>query len=313
MSAHLVTVRRQRPVTGRDGDASDDPKEYPMTDRSDQQTRDDLADLDQDYAALDFAIATEVRDGELVLTGVVESDESRQAAVDLAQRYADDLGLTINEGLDVEVVGPEDAFEDDDRAAQGFGDLNAVRLNEGEDSVRIDAGNDDDERAGSDESSGYDGEQDGENVISLDASFAEDPGTTNVIDVVENGATYFPPTDPPSGRADDNDGFTVLNGFADSSTDAISADPDEPEDDTNRLVTDDELADIVRRELREDAVTTDLDIRVTAIGSTVILRGEVDTLEDAENAEAIANEVPAVVEVREELTILGITEREDFD
>lgn len=284
-----------------------------MTDRNDQQTRDDLADLDRDYAALDFAVVTEVRDGELVLTGVVGSDESRQAAVDLAQRYADELGLTINEGLDVEVVGPEDAFEDDDRAAQGFGDLNAVRVNAGDDSVRIDAGNDDDERAGSNESGGYDGEQDGENVISLDASFTDDPGTSNVIDVVENGATYFPPTDPPTGRADDNDGFTVLSGFAGSSTDSIGADADEPEDDTNRLVTDDELADIVRRELREDAVTTDLDIRVTAVGGTVILRGEVDTLEDAENAEAIANEVPAVVEVREELTILGITEREDFD
>ncbi len=284
-----------------------------MTDRSDQQTRDDLADLDRDYAALDFAVATEVRDGELVLTGIVGSDESRQAAVDLAQRYADELGLTINEGLDVEVVGPEDAFADDDRAAQGFGDLGAVRLNAGDDSVRIDAGDDAGERAGSDESGGYDGEQDGENVISLDASFADDPGTSNVIDVVENGATYFPPTDPPTGRADDNDAFTVLSGFADSSTDTIGADADEPEDDTNRLVTDDELADIVRRELREDAVTTDLDIRVSAVGGTVILRGEVDTLEDAENAEAIANEVPAVVEVREELTILGITEREDFD
>lgn len=282
-----------------------------MTDRSDQQTRDVLADLDRDYAALDFAVTIEVRDGELVLTGIVDSDESRQAAVDLAQRYADELGLRINEGLDVEVVGPESAFEDDNRAAQGFGDLNAVRLNEGDDSVRIDAGNDDDERAGSDEGAGYDGEQDGENIISLDATFADDPGTTNVIDVVENGATYFPPTDPPTGRADDNDGFTILNGFADSSTDTFSANADEPEDDSNRLVTDDELADVVRRELREDAVTTDLDIRVTAAGSTVILRGEVDTLEDAENAEAIANEVPSVVEVREELTIRGITEREE--
>ncbi len=282
-----------------------------MTDRGDQQTRDDLADLDRDYAALDFAVATEVKDGELVLTGIVGSDESRQAAVDLAQRYADALGLRINEGLDVEVVGPESAFEDDNRAAQGFGDLNAVRLNEGDDSVRIDAGNDHDERDGSDEGAGYDGEQDGENIISLDATFADDPGTTNVIDVVENGATYFPPTDPPTGRADDNDGFTILSGFADSSTDTFSANADELEDDSNRLVTDDELADVVRRELREDAVTTDLDIRVTAVGSTVILRGEVDTLEDAENAEAIANEVPSVVEVLEELRIRGITEREE--
>lgn len=280
-----------------------------MTDGS-NQNRDTLADLDRDYEANELAVATEIRDGELVLTGVVDSDENRQAAVDLAQPYADELDLRLNEGLDVEVVGPEDAFEDDDRAAQGFGDLNAVRLNEGDDSVRIDAGNDDDERAGSDESGGYDGEQEREDVISLDASFADDPGTTNVIEVVEEGATYFPPTDPPTGRADDNDGFTVLSGFADSSTDTIGADAYELEDDSRRVPTDDELADIVRRELREDALTTDLAIRVSAHGSTVILRGEVDTLEDAENAEAIANEVPSVVEVREELTILGISEPE---
>lgn len=280
-----------------------------MTDGS-NQNRDTLADLDRDYEANELAVATEIRDGELVLTGVVDSDENRQAAVDLAQPYADELDLRLNEGLDVEVVGPEDAFEDDDRAAQGFGDLNAVRLNEGDDSVRIDAGNDDDERAGSDESGGYDGEQEREDVISLDASFTDDPGTTNVIEVVEEGATYFPPTDPPTGRADDNDGFTVLSGFANSSTDTIGADAYEPEDDSRRVPTDDELADIVRRELREDALTTDLAIRVSAHGSTVILRGEVDTLEDAENAEAIANEVPSVVEVREELTILGISEPE---
>ena len=284
-----------------------------MTDTNTDQNRDVLADLNRDLDAAELAVATEIRDGELVLTGIVGSDEDQQAAVDLAQPYADELGLRVNPGMDVEVVGPEDAFEDDDRAAQGFGDLNAVRDEPDDDAVRIDAGDDDDERAGSDETAGYDGELEQEDVISLDASFADDPGTTNVIDVVENGATYFPPTDPPTARADDNDGFAVLNGFADSSSDTIGADADVPEDDTMRILSDDELADVVQRELREDANTADLRIFVTARGSTVFLRGEVDTLEDAESAEAVANEVPAVVEVREELTIRGITESDPAD
>jgi osmotically-inducible protein OsmY len=283
-----------------------------MTDTSSNQTRDALADLDRDLDAAELAVATEIRDGEIVLSGMVGSDEDVQAAVDLAQPYADELGLRVNPGLEVEVVGPEDAFEDDDRAAQGFGDLNAIRA-DGDDTVRIDAGNDDDERAGSDESAGYDGELEAEDVISLDANFTDDPGTTNVIDVVENGATYFPPTDPPTARVDDNDGFAILNGFSNSSTDVIDADATLPEDDTLRVLTDDELADYVRRELREDAITTDLPIHVTARGSTVTLRGEVDTLEDAENAEAVAYEVPAVVEVREELTIRGIAESDPPD
>lgn len=277
-------------------------------------TQDALADLDQDLEAVELAVATEIRDGELVLTGVVDSDENRQAVADLAQPYADELGLRVNIGLDVEVVGPEDAFADDDRAAQGFGDLNAIRRDDGGDAVRIDADGDDDERAGSDEAGGYDGAMtEQEDVISLDADFASDPGTSNVIDVIENGATYFPPTDPPTARADDNDGFAILNGFADSSTDEIGAVATLPEDGERRVPTDDELADIVRRELREDAVTTDLSIHVTARGSTVTLRGVVDTLEDAENAEAVAYEVPSVVEVQEELTIRGISERDPAD
>jgi hypothetical protein len=271
-----------------------------MTDGQDDRTARALADLSRDYDAAEMGVAAEVADGELVLTGVAGSDESRQAAVDLAQPYADDLGLRVNVGIDVEVVGPEGAFEDDDRAAQGFGDLDTDRL--------LGRTGDEREREGSDESAGTDGAD--EDMLSLEQDFQDDPGTTNVIDVVEEGATYIPPTDPPTARADDVDGFAVLGGFSDSSTDTIAADADEPEDDERRLPTDDELADIVRRELREDAATTDLPIHVSARGSTVVLRGEVDTLEDAENAEAIAGDIPSVSEVREELTIRGITEGE---
>ncbi len=272
-----------------------------MTNSGNDTSTGAIADLTATYDRLEMGVAAEVADGELVLTGVVDSDENRQAAVDLAQPYADDLGLRMNVGIDVEVVGPEGAFEDDDRAAQGFGDVDT--------DVILGRDADADERAGSDEGAGYDSTDDTE-ILSLEGDFQDDAGTTNVIDVVENGATYIPPTDPPTARAVDEDGFAILGGFSESSTDAIAADAELPEDDTRRVPTDDELADIVRRELREDSLTTDLPIHVSARGSTVILRGEVDTLADAEAAESVANEVPAVAEVREELTIRGITEGE---
>ena len=70
---------------------------------------------------------------------------------------------------------------------------------------------------------------------------------------------------------------------------------------------DDDLAQAVQRELMEDALTTDLPVRAAAVNGVVVLRGEVPTLEDAENAEAVASRVGGVREVREELTITGLT------
>ena len=256
--------------------------------------------LNQEYDDVELGVAVEMRDGEIILTGLVDSDEDRQAAIDLAQPYAHDLGLRINDGLEVESFGPEGAFDPDtNRNPPGFGDLDVTGVTEGEAAA---------ERVGSDVNSGYVDLADRDEQP-LDADFEGDPGTTDVIEVVQEGMTYFPPTDPPTTDASGAN-FAVLNGFGETSDDTSAADADEPEDDANRLPVDDELADIVRRELAEDALTTDLPVHVLARGGTVILRGEVDTLEDAENAEAVANRIPAVVEVREELSVRGVSERD---
>lgn len=53
-------------------------------------------------------------------------------------------------------------------------------------------------------------------------------------------------------------------------------------------------------ELREDAATTDLRVDVLVWDGVVRLRGTVPTLEDADNAEAVAARVPGV---REELEV----------
>ena len=68
---------------------------------------------------------------------------------------------------------------------------------------------------------------------------------------------------------------------------------------------DDDLAEAVMRELRQDAATADLSssIRVTARGGIVTLTGQVETLEDSDEAAAVAERVDGVVEVREELKV----------
>ena len=66
---------------------------------------------------------------------------------------------------------------------------------------------------------------------------------------------------------------------------------------------DEALASAIRRELREDATTTDLPLGVAVRRGVAYLRGRVAGPEDAENAEAVAARVPGVVEVVERLEV----------
>jgi osmotically-inducible protein OsmY len=62
----------------------------------------------------------------------------------------------------------------------------------------------------------------------------------------------------------------------------------------------------VRRELREDVLTSDLWIEVETRHGVVRLRGEVPTIEDAENAEAVANRISGVKEVQDNLVVRSL-------
>lgn len=67
--------------------------------------------------------------------------------------------------------------------------------------------------------------------------------------------------------------------------------------------SDEAIARAVRRELHEDAATTELRIAVEVEGGVVRLRGKVPEVGDAENAEEVAGRVPGVGEVIEELVV----------
>jgi hypothetical protein len=145
--------------------------------------------------------------------------------------------------------------------------------------------------------------------ISLEPGFTNQPLETNEMETidpdepdddepVEPEPVYFPPTDPVITSNAQGD-IEVLGGFAASSMDNMGVERSTEDE----QLGDEALADAVRRELREDALTTDLPIDVGVEEGIVHLYGTVEELEDAENAEEVASRVPGVIEVIDELEI----------
>ncbi len=118
---------------------------------------------------------------------------------------------------------------------------------------------------------------------------------------VEDGEPYFPPTDPvvwPSSRSEE--GLEVRGGFAPDSLEEAFM----PHTHETLRHGDDEITDEVSRALSLAAITADREIEVETVDGVVYLRGRVGSLDEAEEAEAIAATVPGVVEVNEELDIM---------
>ncbi|MBA3947749.1 MAG: BON domain-containing protein [Herpetosiphonaceae bacterium] len=110
--------------------------------------------------------------------------------------------------------------------------------------------------------------------------------TQDSMEAVEEGLTYVPPSDPPMSL--DPDGGT-------------GHDLDDPEDD-------DDTTARIRAALQSDSSTIGLvsRLKIATIGSTVVVRGEVDDLDDTDNIVAVISEVPGVEAVRDETTVRGL-------
>jgi osmotically-inducible protein OsmY len=130
----------------------------------------------------------------------------------------------------------------------------------------------------------------------IDRDVGIDPGEYNE-DAAAGGVPYFPPTDPVVEPSGDVEQLAVVGGFQSTSME------DDPTDPARGAPPDGWLEDMVIRELREDALTTDLGIEVEVANGVVTLRGTVPTLDDAVNAEAVAGRIEGVVEVVEELNV----------
>lgn len=130
--------------------------------------------------------------------------------------------------------------------------------------------------------------------------------TDDVMDAVEQGLTYVPPIDPPTVTdADDPESIQMAAGFSVSADD--NSDVDAREFDSPGVAEDDMTAQ-VRRALRNDSATTHLAERlhITTVNSTVIVRGEVDDLDDTDNIVAVISDMPSVEAVRDETTVRGL-------
>jgi hypothetical protein len=107
--------------------------------------------------------------------------------------------------------------------------------------------------------------------------------TTDPLIAIEEGEAWIPPSDPPVVPSDDPQGIDVPG----------SEDPDIGESDMNARV---------REALRADAATSGLADRleIAVVGSTAIIRGEVDGIEDSDAILEVVASVEGIDEVREE-------------
>lgn len=115
--------------------------------------------------------------------------------------------------------------------------------------------------------------------------------------------SYFAPTDPVIALAGRQENLRVLGGFQATAMD------DDLDGRRRGKLEDSDLQELVLRELRQDALTVDLSIDVLVNNGVVALVGEVDTLDDALNAEAVASRIEGVKQVKEELVVRSISTR----
>jgi len=129
-----------------------------------------------------------------------------------------------------------------------------------------------------------------------DADFTDQPLTTDAQAVVEDGdgsEVFFAPTDPVL-RTGAHGEPEIAGGFS------PTAEAPTPERSSDGSIGDEAIADAVRDALALDASTADLQLNVEVDAGVVRLRGTLSSIEDEENAEAVASAVPGVTEVVDE-------------
>jgi osmotically-inducible protein OsmY len=235
-----------------------------------------LADrITRQLAESGLSVVVEESAGGLVLSGIIDTEEAREAIYDIVNTAAPDV--RIEDELEVSSILPPDIdrFASDEPSTEPPRSRREIRQEDGE----------------------------------LDPDFTDQPvlrdpiaaaGPTDTEDLVESGAEVYLPPDDPVLTTDLHGRVQVLGGFDAEADVAVerSAMDSQPGDEA--------LADAIRQELREDASTADLLIVVAVRNGVAHLRGSVADLEDAENAEAVAARVPGVREVVEELEVASV-------
>lgn len=237
--------------------------------------------MEVDKATLEHALeqiaevyaSIEVQGNQLIVSGIVSTVEERQATLDVVHGLAPEAEVVDNlavEGVLPEQVGDMELSEAD---LGGFAGATA----DTQDTESLEPGDFTDQD------------------IMHDAGSASGPSGTRANDSTEEGERVtVPPTDPvrtPEGE--------ILGGFQTTSDEDDTA----PRSEVLPGPPDEGIIETIQEELSQDAATTALDIEVSSRGGIVVLRGMVDDLEDAQNAQAVASRVQGVVEVWDQLEL----------
>lgn len=217
-------------------------------------------------------------DGEtLVISGLVGSEEEKRLALETAEAVAP--GHPIEDNLATPETMPASLTDEDMEVAP--------------EDVGVMEGADADLREGGSLEPG-----DFQSQETIDyPDHARGPSTSLYAgDVAEGDEVYVPPTDPVGTNRE------VIGGLSSSSMESIGVHRSALDGERG----DEAIADAIRRELREDAATTDLEIEVSVEQGVAYLRGRVPYLVDSENAEEVASRVPGVEEVIDELDVDAI-------
>jgi osmotically-inducible protein OsmY len=215
--------------------------------------------------------AVQESDDEIVVSGMVQSPGEREAALDVARSLSG--GQQVVDDLEV-LTGVPDELE-------------------GRSLVDVPGGNFPETMAGTaDDEALEPGDFTDQNILenAEGASGEGYTGSTEDEDLSDGEEVYVPPTDPP--RTRDN---RFLGGFQTTSM-----------DDSLPASGDESLRESIQRELLEDAATTDLEIEVEVRRGVALLRGKVQDMQDVDNAMGVAERIPGVVEVVDELTVVGL-------
>ena len=147
----------------------------------------------------------------------------------------------------------------------------------------------------------------GIDVASLDAltdSELRSGETTDPLVAIEEGQVWVAPSDPPTVPSDDPQGIEIAAGPG------VSAE-DEPYDDSHRsgdLDVEGSMNARVREALRADAATSGLAdrLQIAVVGSTAVIRGQVDGIEDTDAIVEVASRVDGIDDVRDETEVPGL-------
>lgn len=119
-------------------------------------------------------------------------------------------------------------------------------------------------------------------------------GTSDVIESIRDAEPYMPPTDPPV-LPGGNQGIHVATGFGRSTEEeAVLDGPPRGDED---------IHDQVLEILQNDSLTSTLPLDVLVDRGVVYLKGQVSSINDADHAMAILDELPGIAEVVDHTTI----------